>query len=105
MAIAKQKLERWQECETQRLELQRQAKVLETEKTQLEAEFEAELKATGKQSCKRHGWLLAYIQAKVNVSWKDAFIKECGAEKATALQEEAAKKDKQKFTLTPPAAV
>jgi hypothetical protein len=84
------------------LDLQRQAKAKETEAAQLEAEFAAELKATGKPSIKRFGFTLAWIKGKCSVAWKEAFLKECGNEKATALQKAAADKDADRFSITPP---
>ncbi len=71
---------------------------------QLEADFEAELTKTGKQSIKRHGFTLSWVDGRATVKWADEFLKACGAEEANRLKEEAAKSIEKKLNdLTPPA--
>ena len=102
MAIKKSQLTKWQTLESERLELQRQVKAKETEVALLEREFENELAASGKPSIKRFGYMFAWVKGKVSVSWKDAFIKECGEDKANELTKAAADKPANKFSITPP---
>lgn len=103
MAIKKEDLQEWQRCDSKRKEFEREAKTLKDRCDQLAATFETELKASGKQSIVRHGFTLAFVAGRATVAWADAFLRECGADKAAALKAEAAKSVSQKLSITVPA--
>lgn len=105
MAIAKDKLEKWQALNDQRLRLQRESKTVGEAIGLLEEEFEKELTDSGKPSITRNGFVLAWevSKKKVNVEWKKEFLRECGVEKATKLQEASKDEETKKFTILPPA--
>ena len=103
MSALKDKLLEWQQIETQRKELSRQSATLGQRAKQLEADFEAELKKTGKQSVKRHGFTLSWVDGRATVKWADEFLKACGADEANRLKDEAAKSAEQKLSISAPA--
>lgn len=103
MSALKDKLLEWQQIEAERKELSRQSQTLGQRAKQLEADFEAELKKTGKQSVKRHGFTLSWVDGRATVKWADEFLKACGPEEANRLKEEAAKSIEKKLSISPPA--
>ncbi len=102
MSGLKDKLHEWQQIEAQRKELSRQSATLGQRAKQLEEDFEAELKKSGKQSIKRHGFTLAWIAGRASVQWAAEFLKACGADEANRLKEEAAKSAEQKLSISVP---
>jgi hypothetical protein len=102
MALAKEKFEQWQALKAEATELGRKKKTLDDRVEQLEAEFEAELKSTGKTSVIRHGFTLAWIAGRASVSWATEFLRECGPEKTQALKDAAAKAASKKLQISAP---
>jgi hypothetical protein len=99
----KEELAEWQECQTKRKALEREAKTLRDREAQLEDKFEAELKKSEKQSIVRSGFTLAWVAGRATVQWAAEYLKECGAEKANALKQSAANDAPKKLSITPPA--
>jgi hypothetical protein len=98
----KEDLAEWQECQTKRKALEREAKTLRDRESQLEEKFEAELTKSEKQSIVRNGFTLAWIAGRATVQWAAEYLKECGAEKANALKQAAAESAEKKLTISPP---
>jgi len=103
MSALKDKLLEWQQIEAERKELSRRSAILSQRAKQLEADFEAELTKTGKQSIKRHGFTLSWVDGRATVKWAEEFLKACGPEEANRLKEEAAKSIEKKLSISPPA--
>ncbi len=101
ITMSREELNEYKTLTTKRKELDRESRTLKSRCDQIEAKALAQLKAAGKQSAKRFGFVLAIIAGRASVAWKEAFIKECGPEKATALQEGATATEK--CAITPPA--
>jgi hypothetical protein len=102
MAIAKEKFEEWQRLNAEATELGRKKKTLDDRIKQLEEEFEAELKDSGKNSIKRHGFTLSWVPGRASVSWATEFLRECGPEKTQALKDAAAKAASSKLQISAP---
>ena len=102
MALDKAKLEEWQRLCVEAAELGRRKKTLDDRVHQLEAEFEDELRLSAKPSIIRHGFTLAWTAGRASVSWATEFLRECGAEKAQALKDAAAKSAGRKLTVSAP---
>ncbi len=102
ITITRAELEEYQRLNSERLELDRKSRTLESRCKQIELKAFEQLKAAGKQSAKRFGFVLAIERGQARVEWKGAFIKEVGSEKASQLQ--AAAVGKEKCGITPPAA-
>ena len=77
---------RIQELREKRLKLQRQIDAIEREEKQIANKIKGELLAASISEKLMHGCRFQLV-AKRYVKWKDAFIKECGSERATELQE------------------
>lgn len=103
MAIKKEDLEEYRDCNAKRLKLEREAKTLKARCDQLSEQFAFDLTASRKQSVIRHGFTLAWIAGRATVAWADAYLRECGPDKAAALKAEAAKSVTQKLSITVPA--
>lgn len=104
MAIAAEKLQEWQRLNEQRLKLNRESESIKKRCEQLEEEFEAELKTSGKPSIIRSGFTLCWIPASASVAWAEEFIRSCGPEKAAELRTAAAQKQSRKLSIVPPIA-
>jgi hypothetical protein len=102
MAIAKEKFDEWQKLNAEATELGRKKKTLDDRISQLEDEFEAELKDSKKTSIIRHGFTLAWIAGRASVSWAIEFLRECGPEKTQALKDAAAKAASKKLQISAP---
>jgi|GEM_PF-3765340 len=100
--LKKESLQEWQSCDLRRRELDREAKTLKDRCDQLAEEFAAELTKSKNPSIVRHGFTLAWVAGRATVSWADAFLRECGPDKAQALKAEAAAKTTQKLSITVP---
>lgn len=100
--LTKEELDEWREKNARRLELDRESKALDERCKQILAKATDLLKESGKASIKRFGFTLAWIAGRATVAWKDAFLKECGSDKAAELQAEAAKNVEKKISVTPP---
>jgi hypothetical protein len=98
----KEKLLEWQQIEAERKELTRRAATLGQRAKQLEADFEAELTKSGKQSITRHGFTLSWVEGRATVKWAEEFLKACGADEANRLKEEAAKSVEKKLSISAP---
>lgn len=105
-AIKKDELEEWKKLEDEASELAQKAKTLRDRQKQLEEKFETTLRDSGKQSIKRHGFLLSWQPGRASVQWAAEYLKECGAEKANALKKAAAEdvKEQGKLVISPPVA-
>lgn len=103
MAIKKEDLELWQDLESRRKTLDREAKTLKDKADQLAEKFQAELTKSGKQSIVRHGFTLAWVAGRATVQWGAEYLRECGADKAAALKQSAADAAEQKLSITVPA--
>jgi hypothetical protein len=103
--ITKKELQEFQEANEKRLKLNREAKALEERCKQILARAFDVLTESKKQSLKRFGFTLCMIAGTAKVAWKGAFIKECGADAAKALTDEAAKSAPMKAAIVPPNAV
>ncbi len=102
--ITKEELAEWQDLNAKRLELEREARTLEKRCDQILEKAADVLRESGKQSIKRFGFALAWVAGKASVSWKDAFVSECGPDKAAELQKKAVNNAEKKLLITPPAA-
>lgn len=78
MSIKKESIDRW-------FEIEEKLAKLKQEKDNLAKAFKKELSASGKNAITRHGAILAFKPGDIRVSWKDAFMDECGVEKANEL--------------------
>lgn len=105
MTLDKAKLEEWQKLSAEAAELGRRKKTLDDRIHQLETEFEAELRLSTKPSIIRHGFTLAWVAGRSSVSWATEYLRECGAEKAQALKDAAAKSASKKLSISAPIAV
>jgi len=83
-----------QERDERRRALNREADQLEKENKVILADLHAAFLAEGKTSIKR-GELLALLEEyRERVKWQEEYLRECGGEKAAALQAAAAMKTK-----------
>lgn len=73
--------------------IDRQSRALETEIAQLKSKAAADLLSTGNRTAHRSGYVLRWKAVSNRVQWKEAFVIECGAEKASELQDAAGTKD------------
>ena len=103
MKITADELKEWQRLDGERRELERKANTIKERCEQIRDKAAGVLKESGKQSIIRFGFTLAWQKGRAVVSWKDAFLSECGPEKASKLQDEAAKNAKQSLSITAPA--
>jgi hypothetical protein len=85
--ITREELDEHARLEAERKELDRKSRTLAARCKQIEAAVKEQLDADGKQSAKRFGYYLTIEEGRGSVSWKEAFIKEVGQEKASELQE------------------
>jgi len=103
MALNKADLEQWQDLESRRKTLEREAKTLKDKADQLAEKFNAELTKSGKQSIVRHGFTLAWVAGRATVQWAAEYLRELGSEKANELKLKAAESAEQKLSITVPA--
>jgi hypothetical protein len=101
--ILREELDEYARLEAERKVLDRQSRTIASRCKQIEAAVKEQLEADGKQSAKRFGYLLALVDGRASVAWKDAFIREVGQEKANELQEAA--EPSVKVTITAPVEV
>lgn len=86
---------KWMELNTRRLELEREARILDKERELLSVEFKQTLEAKGQESMKVGGeFLVKLVEGTGSVKWKDEFIRVAGAAKATDLAASAPKTTK-----------
>lgn len=104
MKITADELNEWQKLDGERRELERKANVLKERCEQIKEKAAAVLTESKKQSIIRFGFTLAWGKGRAVVAWKDAFLLECGPEKATLLQDAAAKNAKPSLQITSPVA-
>ena len=78
MAIKREDLELWQDYESRRKTLDREAKTLKDRADQLAEKFNAELTKSGKQSIVRHGFTLAWVAGRATVQWAAEYLRELG---------------------------
>lgn len=102
MAIKKEQLAEWQDLETRRKALTREAKTLGDRQAQLEEAFALELVNSGKSSIVRSGFTFAWVAGRASVQWAAEYLKELGAEKANALKQAAAAAAEYKLSITAP---
>ena len=102
MKITREELDEYARLDAEIKSLEKQARTLAVRRKQIESAALTQLLASGKTQCKRFGFSLALVKGRATVAWKDAFVRECGAERATELQAEALGSDK--ITITPPQA-
>lgn len=95
----------WSRLEVERRDLSRQLASIRQRQQQLEESFEAALTASGKTSIRRHGFVLAMVPGRANVSWSAEFLKACGHEAAQQIKDAAAAKAKSVFVITPPESI
>lgn len=100
MKITRDELDEYARLNAERKDLEKQARTISVRCKQIEAAVLEQLQAAGKQQCKRFGYQLAIIAGRATVAWKDAFVRECGAERAAELQ--AAAEATSKVSITPP---
>lgn len=87
-APTRDELEEFLVVETERKQFEREARTLLKRSKALAGRFRAYLAEIGKTSVKRQGHRLQLIDGRVYVAWKDAFIAECGEEKARDIEAE-----------------
>lgn len=105
MAITREELNEYHTISNERRALERKAEALKTREAVILAKAHAEILPTGKNQIVRFGFPIVLEPGRANVSWKDAFIEECGVDAASKLQEDAAKQAQQdkKVKILPPA--
>lgn len=89
MKISRDALDEYARLNAERKVLDKQSRTLAARCKQIEKAVHEQLEAAGKSACKRFGYQLALIEGRPSIAWKDAFIRECGAEKADELQKAA----------------
>jgi len=94
-------LEEFLQLQADRQKHDRESRQLKSRENALAAGFRAYLEQLGKASVKRHGHRLQLVDGAVRVSWRDAFILECGPDRAAALQDAAPPTKKLVVTAEP----
>lgn len=84
-------LARYHELETQRKDLERQARLLQSEERLIGQQIEEALTASGTDKIRRGNYEARWIDGRVNVAWKDEFLRRLGAAAAAEVQAAAAK--------------
>ena len=102
MQTLKADLEEWRSLDDEAAPLKRRLKTIGDRQTQLEERFADELLKSKKQSIIRHGFTLAWTRGRASVAWAKEFIRECGADKANALKEQAAANPAVQLSITIP---
>lgn len=102
MKLTREELDEYARLNAERKELEKQARTISVRCKQIEAAALEQMQASGKQACKRFGFHIALVPGRVTVAWKDAFVRECGSDRAAELQ--AAAEPTEKITITPPSA-
>lgn len=90
MPVTKADLDEYHEVERKAIALERMAKTFRDRQAQLEELFGAELKASERPSCIRHGFTFVATNGTASVKWAEEYLRECGPEKANALKAAAA---------------
>lgn len=103
--MTRDELSEWSRLEAERRDLARQLATLRNRQNELESKFESALRKSGKTVLRRHGFTLAIVPGRANVSWSAEFVKACGAEAAQAIKDSAAKESKSVFVITPPESI
>lgn len=101
--VSKKDLDEYFALEERRQSLNRQAKDLEKLQGDLEAKFEAYVRAKGgpEKSITRCGYRVAIILKNGSVAWKEAFLKLAGPKRAEKLVQSTPKKEV--LVVEPPA--
>lgn len=100
MKISRDELDEYARLNAERKELEKQARTISVRCKQIESAALDQMQADGKQACKRFGYQLSIVPGRATVAWKDAFVRECGSERASELQ--AAAEPTEKISITPP---
>lgn len=88
--ITAEQLQRWLELDQERKDLERKARLLARDQELISLALDAALQAAGVDKAKRGDAEVHYVDGRINVSWKDEFLKLAGPEKAAAVQAAAA---------------
>jgi len=102
MAIKQTDLQEWGDLEQKRMTLQREAKTIADRQKQLETQFEAELRKSGKKTLKRGGYTLAMQPGRASVPWAKAYLAALGPKAVRQLKVAAAKTSTEVFVILPP---
>ena len=102
MSIKEADLKEWTELEARRSAMQRELTTIKDLQNQIEEQFEAELRKSGKTKITRSGFTLALQPGKASVSWAKEYLKAMGEEAVQKLKDEAAKTSTTVFVLVPP---
>lgn len=102
MSIKESDLKEWTELEARRSAMQRELTTIKDRQNQIEEQFEAELRKSGKTKITRSGFTLALQPGKASVSWAKEYLKAMGEEAVQKLKDEAAKTSTTVFVLVPP---
>lgn len=89
ITITAEELQEWESLESEISELQRRARALGSKRDQIKSKAMEQLQAAGKTAVKRLGFNITIAFGRASVAWKDAFVREVGAEAAAKLQAEA----------------
>jgi hypothetical protein len=92
--VTKTEIEEYLELEQERKELERKARTIARRTSALAAHFTEEVEASGKTAITRSGYRLSLVDGRAYVSWKDEFVRECGALKADEILQAAPVKKK-----------
>ncbi len=84
-----EQLAEYREAKAKKTRLEREARAIGKKTGALEQHFRAALEAAGKTELKKAGAVVRILESAGRVSWKDAFVGECGPLKAAELQEAA----------------
>lgn len=87
--ITKERLDRRRKLVAEKLDLDRRSRALETEIKQIDSDAAADLKATGKDSVRRGGYLLTWKDGRPSIQWKSEFVRIAGAEAANRITADA----------------
>lgn len=82
--------------------MQRELTTIRNRQSQIEDNFEAELRKSGKTKITRGGFTLALQPGKANVSWAKEYLAAMGEEAAQKLKDQAARNSTMVFVLVPP---
>lgn len=102
MSIKEADLKEWTDLEARRSAMQRELTTIKDRQNQIEEQFEAELRKSGKTKITRNGFTLALQPGKASVSWAKEYLKAMGEEAVQRLKDEAAKTSTTVFVLVPP---
>lgn len=83
-------------------DLESRARSLRRGARQIAERAEADLAATGRDSVRRGGYTLCWIEGRASVRWKDEFIRVAGADEAARIQADL--DPPRRLQITPPAA-